>query len=474
MKSYDTQFIDGRFVPSRGTSTREVINPFTEAAIGTVALASAEDVDAAVRAARSAFGAWSVLPKAERVEILTRIAAEIERRADDLAATISAEVGTPIGESRRLQVGLAQATLQISLGVLADHDPDAYTEVANSRVYKEPVGVVGVISPWNYPLVLSLTPIASALAAGCTVVHKPSEVTPLNALLFAEITQAAGLPAGVLNVVVGDGPTAGEALVAHPDVDMIAFTGSTRAGKRVYELSAGTVKNMALELGGKSANVILPDADLNHAVEVGVRQVFFASGQACFAWSRMLVPRDRLADAEKIAAEVARSYVLGSPNDPSTTLGPLVSKAQQERVRGYIQSAIHEGADVVVGGPEQPGETPTGYFVQGTVLSNVTPAMTVAQEEIFGPVVCLMPYDTEEDAIAIANDTELGLHGGVFSADVDRATTVARRLRTGRVDINGAPNNLEAPFGGYRQSGIGREFGEAGFDEYLVTKAIQY
>jgi aldehyde dehydrogenase (NAD+) len=299
-------------------------------------------------------------------------------------------------------------------------------------------------------------------------------VTPLNTLLFAEIVADAGLPAGVYNLVNGDGPTVGEALVTHPEVDMIAFTGSTRAGRRVYELAAGTVKKVNLELGGKSANVVLPDADLPQAVDAGVRQVFFASGQACFAWSRMLVPRDRLAEAEEIASQTAQTYVLGSPQSAGTTLGPVVSEAAQQRVRGYIESAVEQGATVVAGGAEQPPETPSGYYVSGTVLSNVTPDMTVAQEEIFGPVVCLMPYDTEEDAVRIANDSDFGLHGGVFSADVDRATAVARRLRTGRVDINGAQNNLSAPFGGYRQSGVGREFGQAGFDEFLETKAIQY
>jgi betaine-aldehyde dehydrogenase len=254
----------------------------------------------------------------------------------------------------------------------------------------------------------------------------------------------------------------------------VTFTGSTRAGRRVYELAAGTVKKINLELGGKSANIVLPDADLTRAVDAGVRQVFFASGQACFAWSRMLVPRERLAEAEKIARQTAESYVLGSPADPATTLGPVVSKTQQERVRHYISSAVDEGAHVVIGGAAQPAETPAGYYVAGTVLSGVTPDMTVAREEIFGPVVCLMPYDTEDDAVRIANDTDYGLHGGVFSGDAAHATTVARRLRTGRVDINGAQNNLDAPFGGYRQSGVGREFGRAGFEEFLETKAIQF
>src|SRR6266571_3731913 len=383
MRSYETQFINGQFSATNGDTTFEVVNPATEKVIGRVTSATLSDVETAVAAANAAFETWSVTPRAERLDVLKALAGEIERRADDLAAVICEEVGTPIGEARQLQVGLAQLSLQTNIDVLENFDADAYTQIANSHVFREPVGVVAGISPWNYPLLLSMTKIAPALAAGCTLVHKPSEVTPLNTL-------------------------------------------------------------------------------------------FFASGQACFAWSRMLVPRGRLAEAEKIARETAESYVLGSPTDPATTLGPVVSKVQQERVRHYIQSAIDEGARVAAGGPQQPTETPEGYYIAGTVLSNVNPLMTVAKEEIFGPVVCLMPYDTEEEAIRIANDTDYGLHGGVFSGDVEHATTVARRLRTGRVDINGAQNNLDAPFGGYRQSGIGREFGRAGFEEFLETKSIQY
>src|SRR6266704_3477239 len=392
MRSYETQFINGQFSATNGDTTFEVVNPATEKVIGRVTSATLSDVETAVAAANAAFETWSVTPRAERLDVLKALAGEIERRADDLAAVICEEVGTPIGEARQLQVGLAQLSLQTNIDVLENFDADAYTQIANSHVFREPVGVVAGISPWNYPLLLSMTKIAPALAAGCTLVHKPSEVTPLNTLLFAEITATAGVPAGVYNVLIGSGPAIGEPLVTHPDVDMVAFTGSTRAGRRVYELASG----------------------------------------------------------------------------------PVVSKVQQERVRHYIQSAIDEGARVAAGGPQQPTETPEGYYIAGTVLSNVNPLMTVAKEEIFGPVVCLMPYDTEEEAIRIANDTDYGLHGGVFSGDVEHATTVARRLRTGRVDINGAQNNLDAPFGGYRQSGIGREFGRAGFEEFLETKSIQY
>lgn len=474
MITYARQFIDGQFTEVTGPERFCIVNPATEEAIAEVASSTPSDVDAAVAAARDAFQSWSVTPTKERRGILEALAAELDRRTDEMADVMCAEVGTPLIESRELQVGLARHLLQTNIDILSDYDQDAYRTVANSRVFREPVGVVAAISPWNYPLLLSMSKIIPALAAGCTVVHKPSEVTPLNTLLLAEIATAAGVPDGVYNVVIGTGPNIGEHLVRHPDVDMVAFTGSTKAGRRVYELSAASVKKINLELGGKSANIVLSDADLATAVDTGVRQVFFASGQACFAWSRLLVPRDKLGEAEEIARATAESYRIGDPTDESTTLGPLVSRVQQQRVHDYIFGAVAEGASLVTGGAAQPTETARGYFVSGTVLSNVSPTMTVAREEIFGPVVCLMPYDTEEQAIQIANSTDFGLHGGVFSADVDHATAVARRLRTGRVDINGAANNMLAPFGGFKQSGIGREFGWAGFEEFLETKAIQY
>jgi aldehyde dehydrogenase (NAD+) len=472
--SYARQYINGQFIDATGPERFCIDNPATEETIAHVRSSTPPDVDAAVSAARFALQPWSATPAAQRREILGALAGELDRRADEMAEVICGEVGTPLVESRQLQVGLAQHLLQTNIDILQGYDQDGYRTVANSRVFREPVGVVAAISPWNYPLLLSMSKIIPAIAAGCTVVHKPSEVTPLNTLLLAEIFGAAGVPAGVYNMVIGTGPNIGEQLVRHRDVDMVAFTGSTRAGKRVYELSAASVKRVNLELGGKSANLVLPDADLATAVDAGVRQVFFASGQACFAWSRLLVPRERLAQAEEIARATADSYRVGDPMDPSTTLGPLVSRSQQKRVRDYIAGAVAQGANLVTGGAAQPPETERGYFVSGTVLSDVTPSMTVAREEIFGPVVCLMPYDSEDDAIRIANGTDFGLHGGVFSADVEHATAVARRLRTGRVDINGAANNLVAPFGGYKQSGIGREFGLAGFEEFLETKAIQY
>lgn len=473
MISQARQYIDGRFTKAAGEEF-SIVNPATERQIAEVRSSTPSDVDEAVAAATRSFATWSTTSAEERLKTLAAIADELERRADEIADVITAEVGTPLVESRQLQVGLAQHLLQTNIDLLRDYDPDAFDTVANSRVFSEPAGVVAAISPWNYPLLLSLSKIIPAMAAGCTVVHKPSEVTPLNALLFAEIIDAVGVPAGVYNLVIGTGPHIGEALVRHPGVDMVSFTGSTRAGKRVYELSASSVKKVNLELGGKSANLVLPDADLAAAVDAGVRQVFFASGQACFAWSRLLVPRERLREAENVARATAESFRVGDPTNPSTTLGPLVTGTQQQRVRDYITGAIADGAVLIAGGAAQPDDTPSGYFVSGTVLSEVSSDMTVAREEIFGPVVCLMPYDSEQEAIQIANDTDYGLHGGVFSADRDHATAVARRLRTGRVDVNGAPNNMLAPFGGYKQSGVGREFGVTGFEEYLETKAIQY
>jgi acyl-CoA reductase-like NAD-dependent aldehyde dehydrogenase len=340
-------------------------------------------------------------------------------------------------------------------------------------VVREPIGVVGCITPWNYPLNQIIAKVAPALAAGCTVVLKPSEVAPLNAFLLTEAIDEAGLPAGVFNLVSGVGPVVGEAIAAHPDVDMVSFTGSTRAGKRVAELAAATVKRVALELGGKSANVVLPDADLEKAVSAGVTNCYLNSGQTCTAWTRMLVPRDRLAEAEQVAAARAERYRVGDPLADGTNLGPLVSEIQRDRVRGYIEKGIAEGAKLVTGGAEPPDGLEKGYFVRPTVFSEVTPDMTVAQEEIFGPVLSIIPYDTEDEAVEIANGTIYGLAGGVWSGDPAHAEQVARRLRTGQVDINGAMYNPLAPFGGYKQSGVGRENGRIGFEEFLETKSLQ-
>jgi len=346
-------------------------------------------------------------------------------------------------------------------------------QIGNSLVVREPVGVVGAITPWNYPLHQIAAKVAPALAAGCTVVLKPSEVVPLNAFVLAEVIEQAGLPAGVFNLVTGVGPVVGEAVAAHPGVDMVSFTGSTRAGRRVSELAAATVKPVALELGGKSPNVILDDADLQTAIADGVSKCFLNSGQTCSALTRMLVPRERLAEAEQIAAAVAEHFTPGDPFAPETKLGPLVSDVQRERVRGYIRKGSEEGAKLVTGGEEPPDGLEQGYFVRPTVFSDVRTEMTIAQEEIFGPVLAIMPYDDEDDAVAIANDSQYGLAGGVWSADEERAKRVARRIRTGQVEINGGAFNPLAPFGGYKQSGHGRELGRFALEEFLTVKSLQ-
>ena len=378
----------------------------------------------------------------------------------------------PVKMSRRMQVGAPLAILEIA----ARHASSfAYEErVGNSLVVREPVGVVGAITAWNYPLYLLAAKVGSALAAGCTVVLKPSELAPLSALAFADAVREAGLPPGVFNLVVGYGPVAGEALARHPGVDALTFTGSTRAGKRVAQLAAGTVKRVALELGGKSASIVLDDADLAVAVKATVSMCFLNSGQTCAALTRLLVPQALHDEAARLAVEVARSFVLGDPSLESTRLGPLASAAQRERVRSYIATAAREGATLLCGGAEPPPSLAKGYFVQPTVFGRVDPRSAIAQEEIFGPVLSIIPYREEDEAVMIANGTSYGLAGAVWSADERRAERVARRMRTGQVDINGGAFNLEAPFGGYGQSGIGREMGRYGLEEFLEHKAIQF
>src|SRR5581483_1636238 len=387
------------------------------------------------------------------------------------AALIAHEVGMPVKLARMIQAGLPRTDFASMPQVMEQTLWEE--EVGNSLLVREPIGVVGAITPWNYPLHQLAAKVAPALAAGCTVVVKPSEVAPLTAFVLAEIIDDAGLPAGAFNLVTGYGPVAGEALAAHPGVDMISFTGSTRAGRRVSELAAATVKKVALELGGKSPNVILEDADLEQAVPDGVSKCFLNSGQTCSALTRMLVPRGRLAEAERIAAAAAQRFTPGDPLTPETRLGPVVSETQLERVRGYIRKGLEEGAKLVTGGADLPEGIDHGYFVQPTVFSEVNPEMTIAREEIFGPVLVLMPYEDEEDAVRIANSSDYGLAGGVWSGDEERAKGVARRLRTGQVEVNGGAFNPLAPFGGYKQSGHGRELGRFGLEEFLTVKALQ-
>ncbi len=471
MRAFENVYVNGKWVPSSGEGVLEVTNSATEEVIASVPNGSAADVDAAVAAAKAAFPVWSQLAREERAGYLMKIHAGLEARSDEIAQTIAQEVGMPLMLSNIIQAGLPKANFQIAAGLATGYEFEQ--QVGNSLVVREPIGVVGCITPWNYPLHQIALKVAPALAAGNTVVLKPSEVAPINAFILAEVIDEAGLPAGVFNLVTGVGPVVGEAIAAHADVDMVSFTGSTRAGKRVAEVASQTVKKVALELGGKSPNVILDDADFTKAVADGVGKCFLNSGQTCTALTRMLVPRTRLEEAEQIAAATAAAFTPGNPFEKTTRLGPLVSAAQRDRVRGFIQTGIDEGATLLAGGTEAPEGLEQGYFVRPTVFSNVTRDMTIAREEIFGPVLSIMPYDSEEEAVEIANDTIYGLAAGVWSGDPERAKQVARRIRAGQVEVNGGAFNVMAPFGGYKQSGLGREAGTFGLEEFLEVKSLQ-
>jgi acyl-CoA reductase-like NAD-dependent aldehyde dehydrogenase len=467
----DAIYIDGAWAPSAGTGTLPVVDATTEETMATVPEGSAEDVDAAVAAARRAFPGWAATSAEERAKYCTRIADGLGSRMDEIATLVSQEVGMVKQLSMFIQAGLPYASFASVAGLVADF---AFEEqVGSSLVVREPVGVVGCITPWNYPLHQIAAKVAFAMAAGCTVVVKPSEHAPLSAFVLAEIIHDVGVPAGVFNLVTGLGPVVGEAIAGHPDVDMVSFTGSTRAGKRVAELASQRVARVSLELGGKSANVILDDADLQKAVRNGVGKAFLNSGQTCSALTRMLVPRSKLAEAEEVARRTAEAMTPGDPFADESKLGPLVSQAQWERVQGYIEKGIEEGATLVAGGPGKPEGLTRGFFVRPTVFSDVRTDMVIAQEEIFGPVLSILPYDTEEEAVEIANDSVYGLAGGVWAGTQERAVEVARRLRTGQVEINGGAFNPAAPFGGFKQSGIGRELGSHGLEEFLEVKSLQ-
>ncbi len=467
----DRLYIGGEWVEPDGSGTIDVVNPTTEEVIGRVPEGSAADADRAVLAARAAFDSWSRTSPYERARLAGAIGDRLSERADELAVLFTTELGMPLTLSRMIQAGLPSVTFSSQTELVEEIEWEE--EVGNSLIVREPVGVVAAITPWNYPLSQIANKVAPALTAGCTVVLKPSEVVPLNTFVLAEICDEVGLPAGVFNLVTGYGPVVGEAIVAHPETDMVSFTGSTRAGRRVSELAAQAVKPVSVELGGKSANVLLDDAELEQAVTDGVAKCFLNSGQTCSALTRMLVPREQLAQVESIAAVVAESFTPGDPFTEGTMLGPLVSDVQRERVRGYIETGTEQGAKLVTGGAEPPDGLESGYFVRPTVFSEVTTDMTIAQEEIFGPVLAIMPYEDEEDAIRIANDSVYGLAGGVWSADEERAKRVATRMRTGQVEINGGAFNPLAPFGGYKQSGHGREMGRYGLEEFLVAKSLQ-
>jgi aldehyde dehydrogenase (NAD+) len=470
----DKLYIDGAWVPSTGSGTIDVHDSTNGEVFGTIPAGSAQDVDAAAKAAKAAFPEWSSKTPEERAKFCTRISEGLMARMDEIATIVTREAGMPKWLSQLVQAGLPINSFATAAQLAESFEYEE--QIANTTVVKEPVGVVGCITPWNYPLHQIAAKVAPALAAGCTVVLKPSEVAPLDAFVLAEVIHDAGLPAGVFNLVTGTGPEVGEAIAAHPDIDMVSFTGSTRAGSRVAEVAAKTIKRVALELGGKSANILLPDLsdeDFDKAVRDGVSKCYINSGQTCIALTRMLVPQARLADAERIAAEeVEANYQPTDPFADGARLGPLASQAQVDRVTSYIQKGIDEGAKLVTGGPERPDGL-EGYFVTPTVFSEVRNDMTIAQEEIFGPVLSILPYETEEEAVQIANDTPYGLSGAVWGGDKDRAVAVARLIRTGQIDVNGGAFNPNAPFGGYKQSGYGREYGRYGFEEFLETKSMQ-
>jgi aldehyde dehydrogenase (NAD+) len=464
-------YLSGSWATSTGPDTIPVVNPATEEVIGAVPAGTVADVERAVRAARAAFPAWAATSRAERAGLLEALREGLAKRAEEIAATITADVGTPARIARRIQAALPETDVATYVDLLAGDDQEQ--RIGNSLVVREPVGVVAAITPWNYPLHQITAKLAPALAAGCTVVLKPSEVAPLVVRLLFEAIDEAGFPPGVVGLVHGDGPIVGEALVGHRDVDMVSFTGSVRAGARVAELAARTVKKVTLELGGKSANVLLEDADLGAAVKVGVANAFLNGGQTCTAWTRMVVPAAWQEEVLELARAAAEGFAPGDPADPATKLGPLVSAAQRERVRGYIATGLAEGARLVTGGAAAPAGRERGFFVAPTVFGGVAPDSRIAQEEIFGPVLSVLPYRDEDEALAIANDSDYGLHGAVWSADQDRAVAFARRVRTGQIDVNGAAYNPLAPFGGYKRSGVGREMGLPGLEEYQEIKSIQ-
>ena len=474
MKNYDAIYVDGQWIPSDGKKTLSVFDSTNEEVMATIPEGTASDVTKAAKAAKAAFISWSTTPPATRAKYLTAISDALAARMDEISSAISRETGMSKMLSNMIQVGLPSGSFKQAAALAESCEFEK--QVGPSLIVREPIGVVGCITPWNYPLHQIAAKVAFALASGCTVVLKPSEVAPIDAFMLAEIIHEAKLPAGVFNLVTGTGPVVGEAISASPDIDMISFTGSTRAGKLVMQTGSETVKKVALELGGKSANIICEDLDTEtfaKAVMGGTGQAFLNSGQTCSLLSRMLVPRARLAEAEGLAAAVAGGMKVGDPFAEGTNLGPLASAAQRDRVVSYINKGIEEGAKLIAGGPEAPEGLEKGYYVKATVFSEVNNKMTIAQEEIFGPVLVLIPYDGIDEAVDIANDSPYGLAGAVYAANQETGIAIARRIRTGQVTVNNGRFNPNAPFGGYKQSGIGRELGEYGFEEFLEVKSLQ-
>ncbi|HEY4370140.1 MAG TPA: aldehyde dehydrogenase family protein [Steroidobacteraceae bacterium] len=470
MYDYRRFFINGEWVQPQGRRELAVINPATEQPVGKILLGAVEDVNAATRAARAAFESFSQTSREERIALLERIIKIFQTNMPRLAQAVSDEMGAPMKFALHAQAGSGLSHFTATLAALKDFPFEEM--LGTTQIRREPVGVCGLITPWNWPLNQIGCKVAPALAAGCTMVLKPSEVAPLSAHVFAEILAEAGVPEGVFNMVDGDGPTVGEAIARHPDIDMVSFTGSTRAGVLVAKAAADTVKRVSQELGGKSANIILEDADLNAAVKSGVMSMMSNTGQSCNAPSRMLVPARLYDEAVKIAKAIAERPVVGDPKAEGVTMGPVANKTQFDKIQRLLEKGVAEGATVVIGGPGRPAGLAKGYFIKPTVFANVNNNMTIAREEIFGPVLVMIPYQDEAEAVRIANDTVYGLSGYVYSGNIENARRIAAKLRTGMVHLNGASGDINAPFGGYKQSGNGREWGREGLKEFLEVKAV--
>jgi aldehyde dehydrogenase (NAD+) len=468
MKSYDKCYINGEWVAPLERRDWTLINPATEEPFATVALAGAGDVELAVKAARAAFPSFRKTSKAERIALLERVIELFAAREDELAETVTLELGTPI--SQKLHVPAALGSFKQAVATLKDYEFE--TRLGPNIIQRESIGVCGLITAWNWPLQLLATKLAYALAAGCTIILKPSEFTPISAILLTEILHEAGVPKGVFNLVLGDGPTVGNAISKHMDIDMVSFTGSTKAGVLVAEAGAASVKRVALELGGKSANIILDDADLKTAASWNVARAFSNTGQSCHAPSRILVHQSQIDEVVALLVEEAKSVRVGDPLDPESTVGPVVNKAQFDRVQHYVRIGLEEGARLVCGGSGRPEGIERGYFVKPTIFTDVKPGMRIEQEEIFGPVLVVIPYTTEAQAVEIANGTPYGLGGYVFSSNHERGKKIGSQMRAGRVFLNGKASNTEAPMGGYKRSGNGREMGVFGLEEYLEVKAM--